>query len=102
MPEPRYHPPDYLLTDENKIVRNALRNWIDREVRPVIDGYAQKAEFPMYLISGMGEPGTMGIRGEFHVMQHMVNLESVVTNEGTHDIHLLITGEKVTAISSFV
>lgn len=45
--------------------------------------------------------GAMGITNEFSVMRHMANLESVVTYEGTHDIHLLITGMDVTGISSF-
>src|SRR5258708_27721381 len=36
--------------------------------------------------------GGMGITGEYSVMRHMMNLESVITYEGTHDIHLLITG----------
>lgn len=45
--------------------------------------------------------GGMGITGEYPVMRHMMNLESVVTYEGTHDIHLLITGMDVTGISAF-
>lgn len=45
--------------------------------------------------------GAMGITNEFSVMRHMANLESVVTYEGTHDIHLLITGMDVTGISAF-
>lgn len=45
--------------------------------------------------------GAMGISNEFSVMRHMANLESVVTYEGTHDIHLLITGMDVTGISAF-
>lgn len=45
--------------------------------------------------------GAMGITSEYSVMRHMANLESVVTYEGTHDIHLLITGMDVTGISSF-
>ena len=36
--------------------------------------------------------GAMGISGEFSIMRHMMNLESVITYEGTHDIHLLILG----------
>ena len=36
--------------------------------------------------------GAMGITGEYSIMRHMMNLESVITYEGTHDIHLLITG----------
>ena len=45
--------------------------------------------------------GGMGITGEYPVMRHMMNLESVVTYEGTHDIHLLITGMDVTGMSAF-
>ena len=45
--------------------------------------------------------GGMGIMGEFPIMRHMANLESVITYEGTHDIHLLITGMDVTGINAF-
>ncbi len=45
--------------------------------------------------------GGMGITGEFSIMRHMMNLESVVTYEGTHDIHLLITGMDITGINAF-
>jgi glutaryl-CoA dehydrogenase len=45
--------------------------------------------------------GGMGITGEYSVMRHMMNLESVVTYEGTHDIHLLITGMDVTGENAF-
>jgi len=45
--------------------------------------------------------GGNGITGEFSVMRHMMNLESVVTYEGTHDIHLLILGNEITGIPSF-
>jgi len=45
--------------------------------------------------------GGMGITGEFPMMRHMMNLESVVTYEGTHDIHLLILGADITGINAF-
>jgi glutaryl-CoA dehydrogenase len=45
--------------------------------------------------------GAMGITGDFPIMRHMMNLESVITYEGTHDVHLLITGFDITGISSF-
>ena len=45
--------------------------------------------------------GGMGIMGEYSVMRHMMNLESVITYEGTHDIHLLITGQDVTGFNAF-
>lgn len=45
--------------------------------------------------------GGMGITGDYSIMRHMMNLESVVTYEGTHDIHLLITGLDITGHSAF-
>jgi len=45
--------------------------------------------------------GGMGITGEYPIMRHMMNLESVITYEGTHDIHLLITGLDITGIPAF-
>ncbi|MBT0550197.1 acyl-CoA dehydrogenase family protein [Riemerella anatipestifer] len=45
--------------------------------------------------------GAMGIMGDFPMMRHATNLESVITYEGTHDIHLLITGMDITGISAF-
>jgi glutaryl-CoA dehydrogenase len=45
--------------------------------------------------------GGMGITNEYPIMRHMMNLESVVTYEGTHDIHLLITGADITGIQAF-
>jgi glutaryl-CoA dehydrogenase len=45
--------------------------------------------------------GGMGITGEYPIMRHMMNLESVITYEGTHDIHLLITGMDVTGENAF-
>lgn len=45
--------------------------------------------------------GGMGITGEFPVMRHMMNLESVMTYEGTHEIHLLITGMDITGLDAF-
>ncbi|EKB47592.1 acyl-CoA dehydrogenase family protein [Cecembia lonarensis] len=45
--------------------------------------------------------GGMGITGEYPLMRHMMNLESVVTYEGTHDIHLLILGHEITGIPAF-
>ena len=45
--------------------------------------------------------GAMGITGEYPIMRHMMNLESVMTYEGTNDIHLLILGNEITGISAF-
>jgi len=46
--------------------------------------------------------GGMGITGDYPIMRHMMNLESVITYEGTHDIHLLILGKEITGISAFL
>jgi glutaryl-CoA dehydrogenase len=45
--------------------------------------------------------GAMGVTNEYPVMRHMMNLESVITYEGTHDIHLLITGMDITGFDAF-
>lgn len=45
--------------------------------------------------------GGMGITGDYSIMRHMMNLESVLTYEGTHDIHLLITGMDITGLNAF-
>lgn len=45
--------------------------------------------------------GGMGITGDYPIMRHMMNLESVITYEGTHDIHLLILGAEITGINAF-
>ena len=45
--------------------------------------------------------GAMGITSDFPIMRHLLNLESVITYEGTHDIHLLITGDEITGIQAY-
>ena len=45
--------------------------------------------------------GGMGITGEYPIMRHMMNLESVITYEGTHDVHLLILGMEITGENAF-
>ncbi len=57
---PDYYQVDDLLTDEHKLVRDATREWVKREVSPIIEEYAQKAEFPKHLIKGLGEIGAFG------------------------------------------
>ncbi|RVT79598.1 acyl-CoA dehydrogenase [Flavobacterium sufflavum] len=57
---PDYYNLDELLTDEHKLVRDAAREWIKREVSPIIEDYAQKAEFPTQIIKGLAEIGAFG------------------------------------------
>ena len=57
---PDYYNLDELLTDEHKLVRDAAREWVKREVSPIIEDYAQRAEFPKQIISGLAEIGAFG------------------------------------------
>ena len=57
---PDYYNLDDLLTDEHKLVRDSARAWVKREVSPIIEEFAQKAEFPKQIIKGLGEIGGFG------------------------------------------
>ena len=57
---PDYYNLDELLTDEHKLVRDAAREWVKRDVSPIIEDYAQKAEFPTQIINGLAEIGAFG------------------------------------------
>ncbi len=57
---PDYYLLDELLTDEHKMVRDAAREWVKREVSPIIEDYAQKAEFPKQIINGLADIGAFG------------------------------------------
>lgn len=57
---PDYYNLDELLTDEHKLVRDAARSWVKREVSPIIEEYAQDARFPNQIISGLAEIGAFG------------------------------------------
>ena len=57
---PDYYNLDELLSDEHKLVRQAARDWVKRDVSPIIEEYAQKAEFPTQIIGGLAEIGAFG------------------------------------------
>ncbi|GAA4102321.1 acyl-CoA dehydrogenase family protein [Mucilaginibacter panaciglaebae] len=57
---PDYYLLDELLTDEHKLIRQSIRNWVKKEVSPVIEDYAQRAEFPKHLLKGLAEIGAFG------------------------------------------
>ncbi|MCB0454660.1 MAG: acyl-CoA dehydrogenase family protein [Aequorivita sp.] len=57
---PDYYNLDELLSDEHKLVRQAARDWVKRDVSPIIEEYAQKAEFPNQIINGLAEIGAFG------------------------------------------
>ena len=65
MSQDLYQAPDYflmdeLLTDEHKMIRDAAREWVKREVSPIIEEACQKAEFPKQIVKGLGEIGGFG------------------------------------------
>ncbi len=57
---PDYYNLDDLLTEEHKLVREAARGWVKRDVSPIIEEYAQKAKFPTQIINGLAEIGAFG------------------------------------------
>ena len=57
---PDYYQLDDLLSEEHKLVRDAAREWVKRDVSPIIEEYAQKAEFPTQIINGLAEIGAFG------------------------------------------
>ena len=57
---PDYYNLDELFSDEHKLVRQAARDWVKRDVSPIIEEYAQKAEFPSQIINGLAEIGAFG------------------------------------------
>ncbi|QTD36202.1 acyl-CoA dehydrogenase family protein [Polaribacter batillariae] len=57
---PDYYNIDDLLTEEHLLIREAARNWVKRDVSPIIEAYAQKAEFPTQIIAGLAEIGAFG------------------------------------------
>ncbi len=57
---PDYYVLDDLLSDEHKLVRDAAREWVKRDVSPIIEDYAQRAEFPTQIINGLAEIGAFG------------------------------------------
>jgi len=57
---PDYYNLDELLTEEHKLVRDAAREWVKRDVSPIIEDYAQKAEFPKQIVKGLADIGAFG------------------------------------------
>ncbi len=57
---PDYYSLDDLLTEEHKLVRESVRTWVKREISPIIEEYAQRAEFPKQIIKGLGDIGGFG------------------------------------------
>jgi len=55
-----YYQVDELLSEEHLLIRDAVRQWVKKEVTPIIEDYAQRSEFPRHLIKGLGEIGAFG------------------------------------------
>ena len=58
--QPDFYQIDDLLTEEHILIRNSVRDWVKRELSPIIEEYAQRAEFPHHIIRGLGEIGAFG------------------------------------------
>ncbi len=57
---PDYFELDDLLTEEHKLIRSSVREWVKKEISPIIEEYAQRAEFPMHILKGLGDIGAFG------------------------------------------
>ena len=57
---PDYYNLDDLLSEEHKLVRDSARQWVKRDISPIIEDYAQRAEFPKQIIGGLAEIGAFG------------------------------------------
>src|SRR3954467_10880153 len=57
---PDYYQLDELLTEEQKLVRESVRNYVKKEISPIIEDYAQKAEFPEQIVKQLGDLGCFG------------------------------------------
>lgn len=57
---PDYYLLDELLTDEHKLIRSTVRDWVKKEISPIIEDFAQRAQCPTHLIKGLGEIGAFG------------------------------------------
>ena len=57
---PDYYNLDDLYSDEHKLIRDVARQWVKKEVSPIIDEHYEKATFPMHLLKGLGEIGAFG------------------------------------------
>jgi glutaryl-CoA dehydrogenase len=57
---PDYFNVDALLTDEHKLIRESVRNYVKKEISPIIESYAQKAEFPQQIVKQLGDLGCFG------------------------------------------
>jgi glutaryl-CoA dehydrogenase len=55
-----YYLVEELLTDEHRLIRETVRNWVKKELSPIIEDYAQRAEFPKHLLPGLAEIGAFG------------------------------------------
>ena len=57
---PDYYCLDDLLTDEHKLIRDSARDWVKKSISPIIEEYAQKAEFPNHIIKELADIGAFG------------------------------------------
>ena len=57
---PDFYQIDDLLNEEQLLIRSSIRDWVKTEISPIIEHFAQKAEFPKHIIKGLGQIGCYG------------------------------------------
>ena len=65
MAQDQFQSPDYflvddLLTEEHKLIRESVRNYVKKEISPIIEDFAQRSEFPQHIVKQLGELGCFG------------------------------------------
>ena len=68
---PDYFNMDELLTDEHKLIRESAREWVKKEISPIIEEACQKAEFPKQILSGLAEIGAFGFIPQWFWIQRI-------------------------------
>ena len=86
---PDYYNLDDLLSDEHKMVRDAAREWVKRDVSPIIEEAAQKAEFPKDVIKGLAEIGAFGPYIPDEYGGAGLDQTTAISAKGEFDIHIL-------------
>lgn len=106
---------DKLLSEDERLIRDTVREFVDNRIIPVINKHYEVATFARISLAKRNNVfialqiarmardilGASGITIEYNAMRHICNLESVYTYEGTHDIHSLIVGEYITGIEAY-
>ena len=58
---PDYFNVDELLTEEHRLIRETVRSYVKKEISPIIEDYAQRAEFPQQIVKQLGDLGCFAL-----------------------------------------